>query len=199
MSLLSYWSIFCSDELFYASYYAVFDASVSTPIVHRRRGLPEIPTVSSPGRSRMQLISLAVDGDSTVDLRLFCALIRRTIIQSTNLMLFDNPVMQIYYCTKWITQLTRWCALLWITVKKQIAFAYAYFASGGHTYGQATILRCCQETDCLSSSPFSGYSFFFLKSKYIKQASRLIKNLPVPSGTLVRKRMRLKLAALIKV
>jgi hypothetical protein len=39
--------------------------------------------------------------------------------------------------------------------------------------------------------------FFFLKFKpnYIKQASRLIKNLPVPLGTLVRKRVCKKLAA----
>jgi hypothetical protein len=38
--------------------------------------------------------------------------------------------------------------------------------------------------------------FFFLKQGiYIKLASRLIKNLPVPLGTLVRKRVRLKLAA----
>jgi hypothetical protein len=39
--------------------------------------------------------------------------------------------------------------------------------------------------------------FFFLKVKrqYIKLASRLIKNLPVPLGTLVRKRVRLKLTA----
>jgi hypothetical protein len=40
------------------------------------------------------------------------------------------------------------------------------------------------------------HSFFLkVKQKYIRQASRLIKNLPVPLGTLVRKRVRLKLAA----
>jgi hypothetical protein len=38
--------------------------------------------------------------------------------------------------------------------------------------------------------------FFFLKiTNLLKLASRLIKNLPVPFGTLVRKRVRLELAA----
>jgi hypothetical protein len=37
--------------------------------------------------------------------------------------------------------------------------------------------------------------FYFLKFHYKKQASRLIKNLPVPVGILVRKRVHLKLAA----
>ena len=39
-------------------------------------------------------------------------------------------------------------------------------------------------------------SFFLSKREYIKLASRLIKNLPVPLGTLVRKRARLKPAAI---
>jgi hypothetical protein len=46
------------------------------------------------------------------------------------------------------------------------------------------------------TSLFVMDSFFFkVKRQYIKLASRLIKNLPVPLGTLVRKRVRLKLAA----
>jgi hypothetical protein len=44
------------------------------------------------------------------------------------------------------------------------------------------------------------FAFFFeVNDEYIKLASRLIKNLPVPLGTLVRKRVRLKLAAPIKI
>jgi hypothetical protein len=44
------------------------------------------------------------------------------------------------------------------------------------------------------------YTFFFeINRSYIKQASRLIKNLPVPLGTLVRKRVRQKLAACITI
>jgi hypothetical protein len=43
------------------------------------------------------------------------------------------------------------------------------------------------------------FLFFEIKDVYIKLASRLIKNLPVPLGTLVRKRVRLKLAASVKV
>jgi hypothetical protein len=43
------------------------------------------------------------------------------------------------------------------------------------------------------------FIFFEEKDQYIRQASRLIKNLPVPLGTLVRKRVRLKLAASIKI
>jgi hypothetical protein len=46
------------------------------------------------------------------------------------------------------------------------------------------------------SAAFPTACFFLkVKRKYIRQASRLIKNLPVPLGTLVRKRVRLKLAA----
>jgi hypothetical protein len=41
--------------------------------------------------------------------------------------------------------------------------------------------------------------FFLSKHEYIKLASRLIKNLLVPLDTLVRKRVRLKLNAPIKV
>jgi hypothetical protein len=37
--------------------------------------------------------------------------------------------------------------------------------------------------------------FFWSKRQYIRQAGHLIKNLLVPSGTLVRKRVRLKPAA----
>jgi hypothetical protein len=37
--------------------------------------------------------------------------------------------------------------------------------------------------------------FFEVKSYYIKQASQLIKNLPAPLTTLVRKRVRKKLVA----
>jgi hypothetical protein len=43
--------------------------------------------------------------------------------------------------------------------------------------------------------PSSVYRFFFKPYIYIKLASRLIKNLSVPLGTLVRKRVRQKLAA----
>jgi hypothetical protein len=39
--------------------------------------------------------------------------------------------------------------------------------------------------------------FFKENDQYIKLASLLIKNLPVPLGTLVRKKVRLKLAAFI--
>jgi hypothetical protein len=35
----------------------------------------------------------------------------------------------------------------------------------------------------------------FFEAKYIKLASRLIKSLPAPLGTLVRKKVRLELAA----
>jgi hypothetical protein len=38
-------------------------------------------------------------------------------------------------------------------------------------------------------------SLFFLIKQYIKQVSCFIKNLPVPLGTLVRKKVRQKLAA----
>jgi hypothetical protein len=51
---------------------------------------------------------------------------------------------------------------------------------------------------------FTGTFFFFLFFEintyiYIKLASRLIKNLPVPLGILVRKRVRQKLAAYLNV
>jgi hypothetical protein len=44
-----------------------------------------------------------------------------------------------------------------------------------------------------------GGSTIFFETLYIKLASSLIKNLSVLLGTLVRKRVRLKLAAPIKV
>jgi hypothetical protein len=39
--------------------------------------------------------------------------------------------------------------------------------------------------------------FFEINDKYIKLASRLIKNLPIPLDTLIRKRVRLKLVLLL--
>jgi hypothetical protein len=47
----------------------------------------------------------------------------------------------------------------------------------------------------ISRSTTTNWVFFLSKRKYIELASRLIKNLSVPLGTLVRKRVRLKLTA----
>jgi hypothetical protein len=58
---------------------------------------------------------------------------------------------------------------------------------------------CCQPHGDGAFRPCQGFFFFEINRSYIKQASRLIKNLPVPLGTLVKKRVRQKLAACITV
>jgi hypothetical protein len=56
-----------------------------------------------------------------------------------------------------------------------------------------------QANACAKLMASDACLFFEINDEYIKLASRLIKNLPVPLDTLVRKRVRLKLAASIKI